>query len=59
MSKKCIDVAYADETDLNRFVELGIFKHYSEAHRDALRRGIQDIKKERGIGSAKEQEDTG
>ena len=42
-------LAPADEKDLNLLVDLELYSTTSDAGRDALRRGIREIKKDRGI----------
>ncbi len=42
-------LAPADMDDIRLFMKLGFFTHQSDAIKEALRRGIVEIKKERGI----------
>lgn len=42
-------VSPVDKEDLNEFVELGIFRNFSDAGRGVLRIGIEQVKKTRGV----------
>lgn len=44
-----IRLAPADNKDLKLLVNNGLYSNASDAGRDAIRRGIREIKKERGI----------
>jgi len=44
-----IRLAPADNKDIECMVDMGLYSNASDATRDALRRGIREIKKERGI----------
>lgn len=46
---KSIRLAPVDDNDIGCLVDMGLYSNASEAHRDAVRRGIREIKKERGI----------
>ena len=39
----------ADKAELKTLASAGFYNNFAEAHRDAVRRGILAIKKERGI----------
>ena len=45
---KCIRLAPADDEDLKLLVNNGLYSNASDAGRDAIRRGIREIKRERG-----------
>ncbi|MDP2217488.1 MAG: hypothetical protein Q8J68_09400 [Methanolobus sp.] len=39
----------ADKAELRQIADAGFYNNFAEAHRDAVRKGILAIKKERGI----------
>jgi Arc/MetJ-type ribon-helix-helix transcriptional regulator len=45
----CLRLATADKEDLKGLVSAGIFTNVADAGRGAMRKGIEQIKKERGI----------
>lgn len=49
ITPKCFRLAPADDEDLKLLVNNGLYSNISEAGRDALRRGIREIKRERGL----------
>lgn len=49
---KSIRLAPVDDKDIGCLVDMGLYSNASDATRDAVRRGIREIKKERGINGS-------